>query len=745
MLLKVLNPDNYSLTLYALPVFLTGGAVVALGIYVLLRERGSSLSISFWLFSACIGLWLLATGLNYASTDESVSAWWIRLLHYGVVWIPTTTVILALSIVQRREQYRFLIRVISCISLLFCLGIAATDLFLKGVYHYPWGYYGKYGILGLIFLLFFGAAVFLNLYLLWVEYRRSTTERQRKRLKGLLWAFSMAYLGSVDFVATFGIPLYPFGYLPVFCFVGIAAWVIVRYRLVDITPELATNQILETMHGAVIVEDLEGKIRVVNRVAEEMLGCSKAELLGNSLESLVSSPPTFLENVRLGKYTTNNEMVWPGSQGHRYTVSVSASPLTDDRDKSLIGVVYVGHDITEQKRAEEEKDRLAQRLRQAQKMEAIGTLAGGIAHDFNNILNIILGYADLAMDSTLPDSSIASDLGQVITAGNRAKELVHQILAFSRQSRVERITIRLQSLIKETLKMLRSSLPTTIDIISDLDSNCGAVLIDPTHAHQILMNLCTNAHHAMETTGGILSIAFKGVRIDSDSRQGALGLVPGEYAELTVSDTGHGIGPDLIDKIFDPYFTTKEVGKGTGMGLSIIHGIIADCGGAITVESEPGKGTSFHVYLPVIEREGVPLDKDAEETPPRGKERVLFIDDEELLAQMGKEMLERLGYHVTVRQSSLEALSTFQGCPEAFDVIVTDQTMPNMTGADLARRMLQIRPDIPIILCTGYSSLVDQDSAAALGVKEFALKPLTRGRIARLIRKVLDDSLGAGH
>ena len=359
MFLKVLNPDNYSLTLYALPVLLAGGAIAALGLYVLLRERGSRLGVTFWLFSFCISFWLLAAGSNFASTDESVSAWWIRTLQYAVVWIPTAAVSLALVIVQRRDQYRLLARVFPFFSLVFCLGIATTDLFCKGIRLYSWGYYAQYGILGASFLVFFGAAAVLNLYLFWQEYRASTTERQRKRMKGLLWAFSIGYLGAVDFVATFGIPLYPFGYLPVFCYLGIAAWVIVRFRLVDITPELATKQILETMHGAVIVEDMEGKIRVVNRVAQEMLGYGKAELLGADLASYVAYPAALVEKVRAGERATNHEMVWPGSHGLQFTVSVSASPLFDGRDDSMVGIVSVAHDITERKVMEQRFRQLA--------------------------------------------------------------------------------------------------------------------------------------------------------------------------------------------------------------------------------------------------------------------------------------------------------------------------------------------------------------------------------------------------
>lgn len=394
-------------------------------------------------------------------------------------------------------------------------------------------------------------------------------------------------------------------------------------------------------------------------------------------------------------------------------------------------------DITEARKAEKEKEKLEIRLRQAQKMEAIGTLAGGIAHDFNNILGVILGYADMAKEDVPADTKYAKDLEKVLIAGNRAKDLVKQILAFSRQSDIERVPIQLQSLVKESLKILRASIPTTIEIQNEIDSHCGVVLADPTQVHQVLMNLCTNANHSMEDSGGTLKIELKKVLIDKGPEQKSLNIAPGEYVELIVSDTGCGIGPDVIDNIFDPYFTTKEAGKGTGMGLAIIHGIMAEYGGSITVESKLGEGSAFHVYFPVVANEELPADKVAKEIP-MGYEHILFIDDEELLAEMGQDMLERLGYTVTVRKSSLDALSTFQNNPKDFDVVITDQTMPGITGSDLARRFLQIRPDIPIILCTGYSNLIDEVSAKAVGIREFALKPLTKGVIAKLIRKVLD-------
>lgn len=394
-------------------------------------------------------------------------------------------------------------------------------------------------------------------------------------------------------------------------------------------------------------------------------------------------------------------------------------------------------DISERKLAEEERAKLQDQLNQAQKMESIGVLAGGIAHDFNNILSAIFGYTLMASLNAEPGSELAEDLDRVLASAYRAKDLVKQILAFSRHSTIDRMPMKIQPLVKESLKMLRASIPTTIAIFENIHPQCGVILADPTHIHQIVMNLCTNAFHAMEKRGGVLSVAVNTRSIGCEEPLATGQLCPGEYVELTVSDTGAGIGPEIMDKIFDPYFTTKEIGKGTGMGLSISHGIIESYGGAITVESTLGQGATFHVYFPVVQEEA----KGAEEleVAPRGKERILFVEDEEILAKMGKEMLEMIGYTVIAHNRSLEALETFLNQPDQFDIVITDLTMPGMTGIDLAQRILRVRPELPIILCTGYSNVVSEASAKAIGIREFVLKPLAMSSIAQLIRKVIDE------
>jgi PAS domain S-box-containing protein len=396
-------------------------------------------------------------------------------------------------------------------------------------------------------------------------------------------------------------------------------------------------------------------------------------------------------------------------------------------------------DITERKRDAKEKKNLTDQLHQAQKMEAIGTLAGGIAHDFNNILGAIIGYAEMIQDDCAPASRTAQDIREVIRAGMRARDLVKQILAFSRQVETDRIPLHPESVVKEAVQLLRSSLPTTITIQLNFDPEVGMILADPTHIHQILINLCTNAFHAMEDTGGVLTVSLTNTVV-TDADLGTVPNVhPGNFVQLSVKDTGVGMAPETLERMYDPFFTTKETGKGTGMGLAIIHGIVQTYGGFITCRSRLGEGSEFNVHFPTLADEAAAMDHTAPAIPS-GSERILFIDDEKVLAEMGRNMLVRLGYTVAVFTDSLEALKMFGKQPDSFDLVITDQTMPGMTGVDMARKMLAIRPDIPIILCTGYSNLISEEQAGAIGIKGFAMKPLIKKDFSALIRRTLEKS-----
>ncbi|MBF0531137.1 MAG: response regulator, partial [Deltaproteobacteria bacterium] len=393
----------------------------------------------------------------------------------------------------------------------------------------------------------------------------------------------------------------------------------------------------------------------------------------------------------------------------------------------------------ERQQAEDEKAKLEKQLIQAQKMEAIGTLAGGIAHDFNNILAAILGYTELAMMDIPEGMAVRGMLEQVTKAGHRAKDLIQQILSFSRRTTQERKPIQLTFITKETLKFLRASLPTTIEIRQNFDPGVGTVLADPTQIHQVLTNLCANAAHAMREKGGILEVKLTQVDLDEQAAAQLEGLPPGIYQQLTIADTGHGMDQSIIERIFEPFFTTKGPGEGTGMGLSVVYGIVKDHGGAIKVYSEAGKGSVFHIFLPSVPATFEDISSVAIAPLAAGTERILLVDDEEALAAVGRGILMHLGYRVTSLTSSLEALEVFRTDPTAFDLILTDQTMPKMTGIELARAAMKIRPDIPIILCTGFSQQVSAEMALGMGIKRFLMKPLVLREVAEVIRVVLDN------
>jgi len=391
----------------------------------------------------------------------------------------------------------------------------------------------------------------------------------------------------------------------------------------------------------------------------------------------------------------------------------------------------IGIDITERKRMEKE-------LRQSQKMEALGTLAGGIAHDFNNILMPITLNTELVLRSTGQSNRTSENLGYVLEAAQRGRELVKQIITFSRRREQKREPIGIAPVITEVLKLLKASLPATITIRENIDDDPSQVVLsDPTQIHQVLMNLCTNAAHAMREDGGVLEVSLVSVNIDQGAVSSHADLEPGPYLRLTVSDTGEGMDREIMERIFDPFFTTKDRSEGTGMGLAVVHGIVKNHGGAITVYSEVGKGATFNVFLPRIkggiEREAIsPMDI------PTGKERILLVDDEAPVLRSERTMLESLGYKVIAISKSDDALKLFLAQPQEFDLVITDQTMPIMTGSEMSRELLRIRSDIPIILCTGFSEVIDEDKARAEGIREFVMKPFTTKEMAETIRRVLD-------
>ncbi|AGF77572.1 PAS domain S-box [Desulfocapsa sulfexigens DSM 10523] len=494
------------------------------------------------------------------------------------------------------------------------------------------------------------------------------------------------------------------------------------------------DRIFQAMTNSLIVLDSEGFIESVNSATLSLLGYETNELIGQPFSIITTG--TFFTEIHKLATINKQETSYFAKNGHEFPMLFSSSKMYTNQGQ-FQAFVCQAIDLSDKKQAEQEKKLLEVQLRQSHKMEAIGTLAGGIAHDFNNILMGIIGYAELAELSNVQGKPAVEEIRGIIKGGMRARDLVQQILSFSRKDEHKVGPLIPSPIVKEALKLLRSTIPSSIEIREEIDSEIGAVLADPMKIHQVVMNLCTNAVQAMETGKGTITIILRQLELNEEELLGEPDAQPGLYVELSVNDTGKGIDPAIQERIFDPFFTTKNVGSGTGMGLAVVHGIVKEYGGLIRITSNPETGTSFHVYIPVIDDEEGPPVEDTKTDLPGGSERILIVDDEMIVLEIMQKRLEYLGYEVTACNNGLDAVRMLEEKPNAFDLIITDQTMPHMLGTEMVSKMLTIRPEIPVILCSGYSTSVSEETSKNLGIKLYLQKPVEFEVLSKSIRSVL--------
>jgi PAS domain S-box-containing protein len=505
--------------------------------------------------------------------------------------------------------------------------------------------------------------------------------------------------------------------------------------------KLLASVIEQSMEGLILF-DADGTIKYVNPAIETITGHGPQEIIGKNIQILEGDELTgdfyraIWQALSRGEERSGH-FIQKGKGGDFYEIDATLWSISDEVGSVSNHAVLI-RDVTHEVLLERQ-------LRQAQRMEAIATLAGGIAHDFNNNLASIITCTEMARDDVPPDSPLRELLDVVLKSSHRGRNLVKQILTFCCQGEQERQPVQIESIVNECINLMRASLPTSISIRINIDEKPGLIMADPTQIHQIIMNLITNAGHAMRTKGGVLEIGVANVRLDGSAASGCPDLVAGRYLKLTVKDSGHGMDAKTMERIFDPFFTTKSQAEGTGLGLSVVHGIVRNHGGAITVSSWPDTGATFEVLLPRVEQIWQDAARETPTAESGGSERILFVDDEEDVVFAGKKSLERLGYQVVIARDGLDALRIFREEPESFDLVITDQTMPAMTGTELSRELLQIRPDLPVILCTGLGSTAEKvlqcENDDLSCIREVALKPLNRKELAEIIRRVL---AGAG-
>ncbi|MBI9075258.1 MAG: PAS domain S-box protein [Desulfatibacillum sp.] len=502
------------------------------------------------------------------------------------------------------------------------------------------------------------------------------------------------------------------------------------------------RELVENINDVVFALDGKGRCTYISPVVKTIMGVEPESLIGKTLQDFIHKDDVQISRENAVKIMEGNplqsEYRVRAVDGKTRWVRASSRPIMEDG--KVTGIRGTFRDVTDYMKAQEDKKRLEEQLEHSQKLEAIGTLAGGIAHNLNNVLYPILGYTEMAIEDIPEDSPAQESLQEVLHAADRARELVFQILTYSRRSEEKLEPIDLGPIMKEVIKLISAAVPSTIKVEQSLAPNCPAVLADSAQIHHVIMNLCTNAYHSMRDTGGILDVALSHVEYKEGQKTPVVNMATGEYVRISVTDQGQGIEPEVRERIFEPYFTTKGVGEGTGMGLALALAIVTKVSGFIDVTSVPGKGSTFDLYFPVTDKVPVTPIPEYHGPAPRGGEHIMLVEDDQQILRMTHQMLERQGYKISPFDSGIDALEAFFDNPGDYDLVITDMTMPIMTGDQLAVEIMNKSPETPVILCTGFSEHISKEQAEALGVAAFLMKPMARNRVAGIVRKVLDKA-----